>query len=338
MTVSETNPSFSIGSFSIAGSEPFSGMLRDGSVIALTGLDHGLRGSVLEIVEHWQENLPRLRSAAERWANADIMLTRIAVPIERLQVHVPYRPRQIFAVGANYRKHVIELIMADPDMRSAETEAATTEAARREAAERMMDERASNAQPYCFNKLPSSVAGPFDDLVIPKGAMKVDWECELAVVIGRSARHICAADALDCVAGFAIANDVTARDLVFRRDVKALGTDWLSSKSQPGFTPFGPYLVPAEFVDPGNLNISLSVNGRQMQDEHSSDMLISIQRQIEYLSDRVQLLAGDIICTGSPAGNGSHHGVFLRPGDEMVASISGLGEQRVVCIEPSPAS
>lgn len=318
---------FALGTFSIAGAAPFGGLVVDDHVVALRGLgDADLPDSVLGVLEYWETSLPRLRHAAMRWPDG------AAVPVSMLKLHAPLQPRQIFAVGANYRRHVIELIMGDPDMRSGENEAAQTEAERHRAAERMMDERANSAQPYCFNKLPTSLAGPRDPLVIPAGAGKIDWECELAVVIGRPARHVTAADAPGYIAGYAIANDVTARDLVFRRDVKAMGTDWLSAKSQPGFTPFGPYIVPAEFVDPYGLNIQLSVNDRVMQDEQTSDMLIRIDRQIEYLSSRLQLLPGDIICTGSPAGNGSFHGVFLKPGDSMVGSITGLGEQRIECV------
>lgn len=332
--MNQNSPSFSIGSFSIAGCAPFGGMMLEDNVIALTGLAAGLGGDVLALFEDWDASLQKLRHAAERWAKRDPDLATIAIPVDSLRLHMPYAPRQIFAVGANYRKHVIDLIMGDPDTRSDETAAATNDHERRAAAERMMDERANNAQPYCFTKLPTSLAGPADPLTIPEGSAKIDWECELAVVIGRPARHIRASDALDHVAGFAIVNDVTARDLIFRRDVKALGADWLSAKSHPGFTPFGPYIVPAEFVDPTDVTIRLSVNDRVMQNEHSSDMLIPIARQIEYLSSRAQLLPGDIICTGSPAGNGSHHGVFLQPGDHMVASISGLGEQRIDCVSP----
>ena len=325
-------PAFGIGSFSIAGSEPFAGMIRDDYVIALTGLgEDGLLGNALDLLERWEASLPRLRRAAARWADGERALVDLAVPVDRLKVHAPHRPRQIFAIGANYRKHVIDLVMADPDAQFGDMYPTIDEAERRAAVERMMDKRASTAQPYAFSKLPSSLAGPFDPLTLPANSKKVDWECEIAVIIGRPARHVAAKDASAYIAGYAIANDITARDLIFRRDVKVMGTDWISAKCQPGFLPFGPYIIPAEFADPRNLRIQLSVNGRLMQDEHSGDMLITIDRQIEYLSSRAQLLPGDVICTGSPAGNGSHHGVFLQPGDYMVAAISGLGEQRIIC-------
>lgn len=324
---------FWLGSFSVAGCAPFVGMVCNDQVVALSALGSRLlNGSLLDVLEDWEGARPILFGAARRWHEGRLAIADLAVPLDRLTIHAPFRPRQIFGMGANYRKHVVELVMADPDMRAGDLEVAD-DASRRAAAERMMDERANDGEPYVFSKLPSSVAGPFDPLPIPRNVQKADWECELAVVIGRPARHVAAADAMSHIAGYAIANDVTARDLVFRRDVPVMGTDWVSSKSQPGFMPFGPYLVPARFVDPANVTISLELNESSMQNESSGDMLIPIARQIEYLSSRIQLQPGDVICTGSPAGNGSHHGVFLKPGDVMVASITGLGKQRVSCIE-----
>jgi 2-keto-4-pentenoate hydratase/2-oxohepta-3-ene-1,7-dioic acid hydratase in catechol pathway len=135
------------------------------------------------------------------------------------------------------------------------------------------------------------------------------------------------------VAGFAVVNDVTAREHIFRRDGSAIGADWLSGKCFPTFLPFGPMLVPKEQVaDPYDLKLTLKVNGTTYQDESTSDMMASIERQIEYLSDRVILEPGDLICTGSPYGNGSAFGVFLRPGDIIEATIDGLGTQRNRCI------
>jgi 2,4-didehydro-3-deoxy-L-rhamnonate hydrolase len=317
---------FALGTFSAPGARPFAGMIRDDRVLPLSELCVDLTGfDMLALFDDWSTNLPKLHTAAEQWSE----LHDRAVPLRALLVHAPLRPRQIFGIGANYRKHVLELLSADPEMPLSD---ATDGVTRRQAAERMMDERAGGAEPYCFVKLPTSVAGPRDPLTVPAGVRKLDWECELAVVMGRAARHVAKEHAMEYVAGYAVANDITARDLVFRQDVKALGTDWLSAKSQPGFTPLGPYVVPAEFVDPYALAIRLAVNGRVMQDEMTSDMLIRIDRQIAYLSSRVQLLPGDVVCTGSPAGNGTHHGVFLQSGDRLIGSITGLGEQRIDCV------
>ena len=174
--------------------------------------------------------------------------------------------------------------------------------------------------------------GAFDDLVLPPTTTKPDWELELGVVIGRGGRNIHRSTAMAHVAGYAIVNDVSARDLVARTDYAMLGTDWLRGKSQPGFCPFGPLLVPAEFVtDPHDLRILLTLNGQAMQDESTADMLFDIARQIEYVSTYAELWPGDLISTGSPAGNGTHYGRFLRDGDVIEATITGLGAQRNHC-------
>jgi len=153
------------------------------------------------------------------------------------------------------------------------------------------------------------------------------------VVIGKGGRHIPRTDAFAHVAGYMVANDVTARDWVFRHDMKVLGTDWITGKGAPGFLPTGPFLVPRDAVrDPADLRITLKLNGEVMQDESTSDMIFDISRQIEYISQYMQLLPGDVICTGSPAGNGAHHNRYLRDGDLITGEITGLGMQRQRCV------
>jgi 2-keto-4-pentenoate hydratase/2-oxohepta-3-ene-1,7-dioic acid hydratase in catechol pathway len=141
---------------------------------------------------------------------------------------------------------------------------------------------------------------------------------------------------MEHVAGYAIANDVSARDLIPRTDYKLLGTDWLRARGQLGFLPLGPYFVPARCVaDPYDLRIRLSVAGKLMQNETTADMMFDIVRQIEYISRYTPLLPGDVICTGSPAGNGTHYNRFLTDGDLMVGEIDGLGTQRINCRAPA---
>ena len=240
-------------------------------------------------------------------------------------------PSQVFCTGANYKKHVVGLIMGDPSMRTAEHENLPEDELKARV-EAMMDQRAK-ALPFVFLKLPSCVIGPHNDVVLPRNVEKPDWELELGVVIGQRAHHVSAAEAMDYVAGFAVVNDVTAREHIFRRDGSAIGADWLSGKCFPTFLPFGPMIVPRSAVsNPYDLQLTLKVNGKTYQDENTSDMMASIERQIEYLSDRVVLEPGDLICTGSPYGNGSAFGVFLKPGDEIEATIDGLGTQRNRCV------
>ena len=295
-------------------------LVAGNKVLPIDGEDGGL----LAILDDWDRALPRLKAIAEKGGGArDLADVAFAAP---------YIPRQIFCTGANYRRHVVGLIMGDTSMRTAEHEGISEEE-RRARVEKMMDERASNELPYCFIKLPSCVVGPQDEVVLPRNVVKPDWELELGVVIGRRARHVAPEQAMEHVAGYVVVNDVTAREHIFRRDNSAIGADWLSGKCFPTFLPFGPMIVPRQFVpDPYDLNIRLSVNGRVYQDESTADMMIGIERQIAFLSDRVTLMPGDVICTGSPYGNGSAFGVFLKPGDIMEGTISGLGTQRNPCI------
>ncbi len=286
--------------------------------------------SLLALLSDWQAVAPRLAE----WA-ADEAAFAAAADFASAQVDMPYRPGQVFCTGANYKKHVVGLIMGDPSMRTAEHEA-LSDSERQAKIEAMMDARA-NALPFCFIKLPSSAVGPRDTVVLPSNVEKPDWELELGVVIGRRTHRISAAEAMDHVAGYAVVNDVTAREHIFRRDGSAIGADWLSGKSFPTFLPFGPLIVPRDQVaDPYDLTIRLAVNGKVYQNESTSDMMASIERQIEYLSHRVVLEPGDVICTGSPYGNGSAFGVVLKDGDVMEGTITGpgvsLGTQRNTCV------
>ncbi len=282
--------------------------------------------SLLELIGSWDETLRLIG----KWA-ADAEAFASAPSLEDADILLPYRPGQIFCTGANYKKHVVGLILGDSSMRRDELEA-LPEDERRAHVEKMMDERVK-ALPFCFIKLPSCAVGARDDVILPVNVEKPDWEIELGVVIGKRAHRVSAADAMDYVAGYAIVNDVTAREHIFRRDGSAIGADWLSGKCFPTFLPFGPMIVPRdEIADPYDLNLQLSVNGKLYQNETTADMMFTIERQIEFLSGRVVLQPGDVICTGSPYGNGSAFGVYLQPGDEMVAEIDGLGVQRNRCV------
>jgi 2-keto-4-pentenoate hydratase/2-oxohepta-3-ene-1,7-dioic acid hydratase in catechol pathway len=197
----------------------------------------------------------------------------------------------------------------------------------------MMDRRIAEGEPYFFLGLPTVIAGPHDDLVLPAYSEQHDWELELAAVIGRPAFRVDREHALEHVAGYTIVNDVTTRDLVFRRDMPEIGTDWFRAKNAPGFLPTGPWLMPAEFV-PDHPTITLRLNGDVMQDESTKDMIFDVAALVAAASRTVPLLPGDLVLTGSPAGNGLHHGRLLRAGDVMEGAITALGTQRVRCVAP----
>ncbi|MFI9345238.1 fumarylacetoacetate hydrolase family protein [Streptomyces sp. NPDC052773] len=273
------------------------------------------------LLEDWEAALPRLRTLAGE-SGPD------HAPLAGFRVHAPVEPRQVFQSGANYRQHVIDLHVAHRapgDDRP--------EAERRAEAAEIMDRRAAEDLPYVFIGLPSAITGPYDDVVLPAWAQQPDWELELAVVIGRPAHRVGVEEALDHVAGYTIANDLTDRATVFRRDMPQIGTDWLRSKNAPGFTPLGPWIVPTESVGaPGDLRVTLKLNGDTMQDESTKDMIFNVARIVSYASETARLLPGDLVLTGSPAGNGMHWGRLLRDGDVMEGSITGLGTQRTRCV------
>ncbi len=256
-----------------------------------------------------------------------------ALPAERpltgLTVLAPVQPRQVFQSGANYRTHVIDLAMAHTEIadgRSVEQVRSETTA--------MMDQRAATGSPYLFLGLPSAVGGPYDDVVLPGYSDRHDWELELAAVIGSPAYRVSREQAQRHVAGYTIVNDLTTRDRVFRRDMPEIGTDWFRGKNAPGFLPTGPWLVPAEMIgDPTDLRITLSVNGDIMQDESTKDMLFDVPALVAEASQTTTLLPGDLVLTGSPAGNGQAMGRFLCAGDVMAGTITGLGTQRQRCVQ-----
>ncbi|MEU9449054.1 fumarylacetoacetate hydrolase family protein [Streptomyces sp. NPDC048277] len=320
-TLAQPAGPFALGTFSAPDREPFPGLLARERVLDLSrALDWAPTG-LRAVVERWEETLPVLYALAD-----DVALDW--QPLAGLRVHAPVEPRQIFQSGANYRQHVIDLEVAhrSPD------DPRTVEEARAEIAA-VMDRRAAEDLPYVFIGLPSTIAGPYDDVVLPAWAEQPDWELELAAVIARPAYRVTIEEALEFVAGYTIANDLTDRASVFRRDMKAIGTDWLRCKNAPGFTPLGPWLVPAASIaDPGDLRVTLKLNGDTMQDESTKDMLFGVARLVSYISRTAQLLPGDLVLTGGPAGNGIHWGRLLRDGDVMEGSVTGLGVQRTRCV------
>lgn len=207
------------------------------------------------------------------------------------------KPHQVICVGLNYRDHAAETGMEVP------------------------------AEPVLFNKSPGSVVGPDDDVLIPRGGEKLDWEAELAVVIGKETSYLGSTEgARDSIAGYTISNDVTERAFQFER-----GGQWVKGKSAPTFNPMGPWLVtPDEIADDALLNISLTVNGRVMQNSSTAHMIFGVEYLVWYISQFLVLEPGDVINTGTPpgVGHGLKPAVYLVAGDVMELTIDGLGSQR----------
>ncbi|NXW39102.1 FAHD2 protein, partial [Phaetusa simplex] len=203
-------------------------------------------------------------------------------------------PQKVIAVGLNYRDHCQEQGVSVPK------------------------------EPIIFSKFPSAIIGPFDDIVHPQDSSEVDWEVELAAVIGKEGRHIEESSAMDHVVGFTVANDVSARDWQMRRN----GRQWLLGKTFDTFCPLGPALVTKEAVaDVHNLGIRCSVNGQLMQDSNTSQLVFKLPTLIAWVSRFVTLVPGDILLTGTPPGVGVFRKppVFLKRGDKVQCEIEELG-------------
>ncbi len=209
----------------------------------------------------------------------------------------PVTPPAVFCIGINYRAHAAETGMQLPDY------------------------------PVVFMKNPASVIGHRMPIVLPascRDPLQVDYEVELAVIIGKSAKNVPVEKALDHVAGYAVANDVSARTW----QANAGARQWIRGKSFDTFCPLGPMLVtPEDVPDPDKLAIRCVLNGQVMQDSNTSDMIFSTRELISYLSEDTTLLPGTVILTGTPSGVGFTRNppVFLKPGDELEMTIEGLG-------------
>ncbi|WP_029918375.1 fumarylacetoacetate hydrolase family protein [Pelobacter seleniigenes] len=189
------------------------------------------------------------------------------------------------------------------------------------------------AEPVLFMKATSAIAGPADDVVIPRGAQKTDWEVELGVVIGTRASYVSEKDALQHVAGYCVVNDLSERAY----QLEGTG-QWVKGKSCDGFGPLGPWLVTRDEVpDPQNLQLWLDLNEQRYQEGSTARMIFGVAEIISYLSRYMTLYPGDVISTGTPpgVGMGLRPPRYLRPGDRLRLGIVGLGEQNQVCVEHS---
>lgn len=317
---------------SVAGSEAQPWLVTDGRALPLADWapDWPLArvASITELVGRWPDHESALRDLTTRAETWDRLVSR-GRQVTTLRLRPPVQSRQTFCTIGNYRRQVVEAALdADDSTGSADAAARAREA---------VDHRSRTGQPYVCLTSAERISAPTGDLTIARGVETLDWEVEIAAIIGATVRGVGAATAASAIAGYCVANDLTVRSRVLREDLPALGSDWIQSKGMPGSLPLGPWFVPAwQVPDASRLRLRLSVNGVVMQDDTADDMVFGIEHQIAYLSRHTCLRPGDVLCTGSPAGFGSHHGRFLRPGDVLTAQVSGLGRQRLRCVqEPS---
>ena len=210
------------------------------------------------------------------------------------------RPGKFICVGLNYSDHAAESGMPVPET------------------------------PVLFMKATSALSGPNDPIIIPRGATKTDWEVELGIIIGRHAKYVDEADAMDYVAGFCVINDVSERAF----QLEGTG-QWVKGKSCDSFGPTGPWLVtPDEVPNPHNLAMWLEVNGHRYQDGSTKTMIFGVSYLVSYISRYMSMQPGDIISTGTPpgVGLGQKPPVYLKAGDRVSLAIEGLGEQNQLCV------
>jgi 2-keto-4-pentenoate hydratase/2-oxohepta-3-ene-1,7-dioic acid hydratase in catechol pathway len=265
---------------------------------------------VLQVLEKWPQFHPLLQQAA-RDARSGKPAAQ-AVPVSEVRFLAPILyPGTIFCAGANYRDHVAEMskamnLPAEPDPHE------------------------TGLEPWHFIKASAGcVRGTGERIRLPSYSKKVDWEAEIAVIIGRECRNVDTEQAMGFVAGLSIVNDLSARDHLKRPGVAAdspFHFDWVSQKCFDGALPFGPWICPLDDIDDiANLGIRLWVNEELMQDSSSSNMIFSAAEQIAHLSTRLTLRPGDVIATGTPAGCGTPRGIFLKAGDRVTISVDHLG-------------
>ncbi|HEX6024342.1 MAG TPA: fumarylacetoacetate hydrolase family protein [Solirubrobacter sp.] len=300
-------------------------IVRDGRAAPLAA-HLGRACTLRELVDDWDAAFPALQALADR-----LSLDEYELAVDELRPLPPLLPAgTIFQAGANYRQHVLDL-MAGAEARGDNSDGQTAEG--RAAARAELDQRLQHGNPFVFVGSAHAMIGARDEVVLPKDCRQPDWELELAAIIGRRARRVPKERALDYVAGYTICNDITSRDALLREDARGMGLDWLAGKNSPTFLPTGPLFVPAAHAgDPANLRIVLKVNGRTMQDESTADMVFDVAALVSFVSNVTEMRPGDLLLTGSPAGNGASLGVFLSPGDVMEGTITGLGTQRNVCV------
>ena len=320
-----TDPFFRLGLFSQNGDAKLCLVLGDDDIVELkSAAKLSGQGSLAEatrlddLLIDWDRNFDRLRGVAEAVVREGAASLG-QLQLEDLKPLPPVsRPKRLLYAAANYADHVAGMTKT---FTSALPAAGAANASLR---------------PYLFSKA-CAVTGAFDDIILPPGMSRIDWEAELAVVIGRSGKHIPPERVGHHIAGYMTTNDVSCRDLTWREDRPAIRSDWLSGKSFDSFAPMGPFFTPKAFVPAhDNLWIRLWVNGTLKQDGVTCDMIFGIEDQIAYAAGMMTLEPGDIFSTGTPAGTGQERLEFLKEGDLVETEVELCGRQRNRVVAGNP--
>jgi len=312
---------FKLGMFAKSNGAPFAAIVLGDDAVDLAQAQTAYRGSgrgaltasnsIDALLDNWDANFAVLQE----------MVTFLekegkpgAVKVASLRALSPVaRPGKMFYAAQNFQEHVDEMIRAG--MTPATGPKFTGEK--------------STSHPYLFLKAPSCLAGATDDIEIPLGMKKIDWEAEIGLAIGKRGKRIKAERALDHVAGWMTTNDVSCRDLQIRPDRPGLRSDWLGGKSHDKFAPTGPFFVPRAFVpDHMNLFIRLTINGEIKQNGNTSQFIFTPEEQIEYASNILSLETGDFFSCGTCGGVGQGTNTFVKAGDVMETEVELLGKMR----------
>ncbi len=281
------------------------GLLLGGEVVAIEA------ASTLELLADWDAALPMLRAIAADTGAAQ------RTPLSQVSLMAPILyPSSIFCIASNYAAHHAEMSGANDVMPDTKI-----------------------VPPVFFLKTPGqTVIGTGENIHLPRTSSAIDWEAELAVVIGKPAYSVSPEEAMDYVAGYAVMNDMSIRgkrgnDLTAAE--RKFRADRFRRKNFDGSSPMGPWITPKELVpDPYDISIKLWVNGELMQDGRTGDMHYKIEQQISYLSEHLTLRPGDVISTGTPAGVGAGRNMYLKAGDAIVTTLGDLGTLETVFIDP----
>ncbi|OGA29711.1 MAG: 2-keto-4-pentenoate hydratase [Betaproteobacteria bacterium RIFCSPLOWO2_02_FULL_65_24] len=267
--------------------------------------------TVMDVLNDWRNARRTLAEVAKRLEAGRSRVKGQLAAKTRLAAPVPV-PGTVYCAGANYADHAANM-------------------ARKQGKEPDPDPHTLGLKPWHFQKAPRScVVGPGSAVKLPSYSKKVDWELELAVVIGLPARNVPVEKALNCVAGYTIGNDLSARDLTKRPHLAAdspFKYDWIGQKNFEGSCPMGPWITPASDIrDPQNLDMKLWVDGELMQDSNTGKMLFTVAEQIAHVSSAVTLHPGDVFLTGTCAGTGAERDIFLKTGQTIKLWIDRIGE------------
>lgn len=286
--------SFRLLNYEGVAGEPRPGILVGDDVIDLESA--GMTGSTYEMLQDWDASEQKLSKIADDAGSHD------SRPLADLHLLAPILyPPVVYNAAANYVDHQKEM----------------------SGGKQLVKE---DTHPYFFLKAgPHCIIGPGADIRLPAVSDFIDWEAELAVVIGKPARNVKAEDALDYIAGYTIFNDLSARDM--KPVGRTFNVHWFAHKNFDGSGPMGPWMVPASDIpDPHDVDIKLWVNDELKQDSNSKYLFFNINEQIEYISARMTMRPGDVIATGTPSGVGAPYGGRLKPGDTVTIEIGGIGK------------